>query len=141
MHPTRRKGFSKGEVLLFLVVLGLGMVIFICVNQKPTVVERTIVIEKEAPAPPPPVVKPAPVEAAQPASVKMPPEPTVQLPETVVIITPPEPACIAMEKKLRIAQQVAIQVNKDIAAARQAALKQFRHSSDYLSMMADLEQK
>ena len=46
-----------------------------------------------------------------------------------------------MTKRLRIALEAAIQTEKDLAAARQAAIDNLHQSPDYLAMKADLEAK
>jgi hypothetical protein len=142
MQPNRRNGASNGEILLFLILLGVGVMVCLYLNQTPKVVQRTVIVEKEAaPAPPPPPpAKPPPVVKPPPAQIRAPIEPQ-QLPETVVVYTPSPPACIAIGKRLRIAQQAAVQINLDITTARQAALDQLRQSSDYQSLKADLEEK
>jgi hypothetical protein len=145
MRPFRRNGVSTGEILLFLAVLGLGVVVLVYLNQKPQIVERTIVIENQAPASPAPTPAPppkiAPVVTPPPAQIRAEVEAPPQLPEIVVMAKPPVPACVAIEKRLKIALQAAIQTSKDIDAATQAALDRIHQSPDYLSAKADLEDK
>ncbi len=65
----------------------------------------------------------------------------LQLPEVVVAANPPVPACVPMIKRLRIALEAAIQTEKDLAPARQAAIDKLHRSPDYLEAKADLEVK
>jgi hypothetical protein len=142
MGPSRRNGVGKGEVLAFLALAGMGVAICLYLNQKPQVIERTVVIEKEAPppAPQPPPPKPAPAVKPPALVIRTPVEP-LQLPEVVVAANPPVPPCVAMMKKLRIALEAAIQTEKDLARAKQAAIDNLHQSPDYQAMKADLEAK
>jgi hypothetical protein len=139
--PTRRNGVGRGEILAFLALLGSVVAVCLYINQKPQVIERTIVVEKEAPtpAPQPPLPKPAPV--VRPSQVVQAPVEPLQLPEVVVVANPPVPACVAMTKRLRIALEAGIQTEKDLAAARRAAIDNLHQSPDYLAMKADQEAK
>jgi len=142
MGLIRRNGVGKGEVLAFLALLGSVVAVCLFINQKPQVIERTIVVQNEvpAPAPQPPTPKPVPAAKPPPRVVQAPVEP-LELPEVVVAANPPVPACVGMTKRLQIALEAAIQTEKDLARARQAAIDNLHQSSEYLEMKADLEAK
>jgi hypothetical protein len=136
-----RSGVGTGEIWGFLALLGIAVATGIYM-EKPNEVIRTVVVQAPPTAPPPsalaPVVTPPASEVRAPVT---PPPPLPQLPEAVAIFTPPAPACMAIEKRLRIAQQAAIQANIDVATAKQSALDMLRQSPDYQSMKADLDDK
>ncbi len=130
-------GMGKGEILAFIVVLGVGAMIFLYMNQKPKVIERTVVIQQ---APPPPVQEAPP----PPPVVVQTPTPPPPAPKPVVVAPPPPPPtpeCVIIEQKLRAAQADAVAIQTQIGAAKQAALNDFHNSDDYKNAAADLDAK
>ena len=136
-----RGGVGKGEVLGFLVLLGVAVAVGIYFNT-PKVIVRTVVVQAPPPAPVPP--PPVPVVTQPKAEVRTavePPAPPAELPKAVVVYTPPTPECVVIQKRLLIALEAAIQTETDLVSAKKAALDALRQSSDYQVLKADLEQK
>ncbi len=118
-------------MLIFLVLIAGAVAVVLYFNQKPAVIVRTVVVQPaQTPVAAPPIAAappPTPVETAAP--VKQPEE--ISLPPTTIVVKPTEPACMAIEKKLRIAQDAARQTIANIAAARERALDELHGSPDY----------
>jgi hypothetical protein len=129
----RRKTSSrKGEAWAFLVVLGLGGMVALYLNQKPKVVVKTVVVQPAA-------TEPATQEAPPPAVVEAPPPPPPQVVEPVVVAPPPPPPeCLVIEAKLRDAQSLLAQDQSDLAAASRAAVDRLHKSQDYAKAKADI---
>ena len=77
----------------------------------------------------------------EPIVVKAAPPAEVSLPIERIVVAPTVPACVAIEKKLRIGQDAAVQTLSKIAAAKRAALAELYQSPDYIAAKADKADK
>lgn len=134
MASRTRLAVGKTEVMLFI-ILGLGAAL-VCMylNQKPKVIERTIVIQPDAPPPPAPIVVPAPVIAPPPPLKPVVIQATAPPP-------PPTPECVIIEAKLIAAHDVVTQAQADLEATKKQSIANFHQSDDYKSAMQDLMDK
>jgi len=139
MHSTRHTGLGAGEILGFLILLAIGIAVALYLNQKPTVVVKNVIVQPNVPAAP--IQEAAPPAPAEPVVVKAAPPAEISLPIERIVVAPTVRACVAIEKKLRIAQDAAVQIRANIAAAKQAALTALYQSPDYLAAKADKADK
>jgi hypothetical protein len=131
----RKTSNRKGEALAFLVILGLGGMVALYMSQKPKVVVRTVVVQPAA-------TEPTTEEAPPPVEVEAPPPPPPAVVKPVVVVPPPPPPeCVAIEAKLRDAQNVLAQDQSDVAAAKKAAVDRLHTSEDYAGAKADIAEK
>ncbi|MGD0141213.1 MAG: hypothetical protein ABSD28_20330 [Tepidisphaeraceae bacterium] len=127
----RKTSNRKGEALAFLVVLGLGGMVALYLNQKPQVVVKTVVVQPVATEPATQEAPPVVVEAP-------PPPPPEEVKPVIVAAPPPLPQCVTIEAKLRDAQNVLAQDQSDLAAASKAAVDRLHQTQDYASAKADI---
>jgi hypothetical protein len=130
----RKTSNRKGEALAFLVVLGLGGMVALYLNQKPQVVVKTVVVQPVATEPATQEAPPVVVEAP-------PPPPPEEVKPVIVAAPPPLPQCVTIEAKLRDAQNVLAQDQSDLAAASKAAVDRLHQTQDYASAKADIATK
>ena len=137
-------------ILVFMFMIGVLGLIAIYLGQRQT--EKTIIIERIEPAPATPQ---APVAAPVPqqASFRIEPQPKapvpavpappkgLQLQATSIVFKQPPPACIKIQEKIRVAQQVIDQLTVAVAAAKRTALQRVIQSPDYLALKAQLGEK
>jgi hypothetical protein len=128
----RHYGVGRGEILTVIVLVGVAVMVCLYLNQKPQVIEHTVVIQPPAPPPvvqaPPP---PAPVEAP-------PPPPPVVKPVVANAPPPPPPECIIIEANLRDAQTAVIQAQANLDTANKAAVDSFHQTEDYIVAKSNL---
>jgi len=127
----RKTSNRKAEALAFLVVLGLGGMVALYLNQKPQVVVKTVVVQ-------PPATEPA-TQEAPPVVVEAPPPPPPEVVEPVVVAPPPPPPpCVAIEAKLRDALSALAQDQSELAAVSKAAVDRLHQTQDYANAKADI---
>jgi len=134
----RQSGVGKTEVLLFLVLLLAAAMVGMYLNEKPKVIERTVVVQPDTPPPAPtPVVAPVPVVVAAP------PPPKIAVAEAPLPppTPPPTPECVIIEGKLKNAQDVVAQAQADLDAAKKTSMTNFYQTDDYKTAIQDLKDK
>ena len=137
LRSKSRFGVGRTEILVFVALGAVAAMVGMYLNQKPKVIEHTVVIQQEAPPPPP-----AQVEAPTPVVVApTPPPPRPVVAEAPPPPPPPTPECVIIEGKLKDAQDEVAQAQADLDAAKKASIDNFHQTDDYKNAMQDLKDK